>query len=536
MSSLVLILIYYMNLNNPYISFKRSKEIISCLYNFANYYYYYISINYFEQSSAISPSPLLHYWSLSIENQFYIIYPFAFKILNSVNSSLLNFYILIFLFIIALFNCYMNKMYSYFSLEVRLVELYLGCYARLANNTYNLKNKTVNDIIIVLMWGMSNYICSAGQYPNYKIIFPMLTSSIILCSEIQYSNILSIHLFQMLGSISYSFYIIHYPLLTYYINISFWKVLFISVICYVLIENKISTLRISSIMTFFMSLNILLFASYLQIKAYSKYTKLLNNIKCKAAYLMNTHIRQGCIFTFTKYKIKRINNQYIMLIGDSHLSQWNNVLHPFYKSIGLIIVFLVFWIEYFINSKYLIVARVIEKLGNPFCVLESFWSNPKVRNSTFIFHYIKLNIFLANITKYLIIIIDNPSLSFNPQIIYSANKTSNNLFCTININCTDDNQPIIKKENIFYINLTSIYCNKNKCYLYIHGLPVYADNNHLTNCFINIAKDRIIKRIKSLGIHYNKIKLYNNAINKIYYCIISKHKLYYNILNLINLY
>ena len=56
-----------------------SKSIISSLFFFSNIFFYSTGIEYDAQSSLIIP--LLHTWSLSVEEQFYIIFPVALFII-----------------------------------------------------------------------------------------------------------------------------------------------------------------------------------------------------------------------------------------------------------------------------------------------------------------------------------------------------------------------------------------------------------------------------------------------------------------------
>lgn len=501
MSSLILIVIYITSLSNSYISYKRAKEIIACLYSFANYYYYYISVNYLEVSNRLNTTPLLHFWSLSVEYQFYMLWPCViFHLCSNVD---LNYIIILFLgsFLYSMYISYHHINYSYYSFEVRLCELLLGSYLNTFPNTKINKCQIVYDFIIIFMLILSCKLCSIGIYPDYKMIYPLCTSIIMLYKEANSKSLLSLNLFQRLGSISYSFYILHYPLVTYYPNVSIFTVLFISIICYSLIEEFFVNINVSYPTVFSVSIVLTLFITLLQYKSYKTYVKNQNNPnRCSTMFIQYLNTFTSCIFNKRYNDIMKIKNNYILLLGDSHIMQWSHTILKQFKCSNIQVVLLTFWINYFLDDKYLIVKSVIEIIGSPYYIFESYFCDPLHRKNIYIRNFVHLNSFLSNISNKLIIIVDNPTLYFNPLFHYSSVNRNKNLYCVININCTIDIQPVINLKNIHYINLTSFYCAKNKCHLYKKGIQIYSDVSHLTDCFIKYMEKIIQQKLHALNV------------------------------------
>ena len=75
-----------------------SKSIISSLFFISNLYFWDLGVGY-DQLQSIQFQPFLHTWSLSVEEQFYVLFPisliFVFKYLKKyLNVILISFFIL----------------------------------------------------------------------------------------------------------------------------------------------------------------------------------------------------------------------------------------------------------------------------------------------------------------------------------------------------------------------------------------------------------------------------------------------------------
>ena len=82
------------------------KTIISVIF-FVSNFFFFRTTNYFDD--LVTQSPLLHTWSLAVEEQFYIIYPiFKFIFLNFFNKKYFLIFLLTYFFLsISLATCFL---------------------------------------------------------------------------------------------------------------------------------------------------------------------------------------------------------------------------------------------------------------------------------------------------------------------------------------------------------------------------------------------------------------------------------------------
>lgn len=117
----------------------------------------------------------------------------------------------------------------------------------------------------------------------------------MLIQKAKKNSIFSIKIFQYLGSLSYSFCIIHYPLLMYYRNISFLFALFLSYVCYSIIEKPFQNFKGNNCAMILLSISSIIIVSAMQIRSYNKFIKFKKkNIKCKLIYNQDNDIASQC--------------------------------------------------------------------------------------------------------------------------------------------------------------------------------------------------------------------------------------------------
>ena len=146
--------IYFYFLPQDIIRF--SKSVISVLLFFSNYFFYFISLEYFNQSNLLEP--LLHTWSLSIEEQFYIFFPILIVfIIKYNNQKLLNYLIIIFIltFLISNIQTYYYKDLAFYSLHTRIWELAFGSILKLFEINFKKIIKRDNLSYLLKFFGLS---------------------------------------------------------------------------------------------------------------------------------------------------------------------------------------------------------------------------------------------------------------------------------------------------------------------------------------------------------------------------------------------
>ena len=180
---------------------------------------------YFDNSSI--SKPLLHLWSLGVEEQFYLLWPGIIYIMYRGNIGLIKFTILM-LFLSFAINIELSK-YNlaaafYFPLS-RFWEMLLGslvftlnCAIKIPKN----KGKSIKNLIslvgyLLLILGFI-LITEKTTYPKYSVLLPVFGAVFIIASgEDSYlnKNILCNKYLIFFGALSYQIYLFHWPVISF---------------------------------------------------------------------------------------------------------------------------------------------------------------------------------------------------------------------------------------------------------------------------------------------------------------------------------
>ena len=104
-----------------------ANSVISSLGFLSNYYFYFSGQEYASESSLLKP--LLHTWSLSVEEQFYIIFPILIIIIYKYKKIEFLHFIIITSILSIIFAEYLseiNEMLNFYTLPTRAWEILLG--------------------------------------------------------------------------------------------------------------------------------------------------------------------------------------------------------------------------------------------------------------------------------------------------------------------------------------------------------------------------------------------------------------------------
>jgi len=189
---------------------------------------YFNSNNYFSNfgdyfAPASYEQPLLHTWSLAVEVQFYLIAPFIFLLLpRRVHSWLLPLSIIALTAYAEYQLRYVGKeQATYYTLSARLPAFLIGAWvALLTSNTNKLeKGNRFNPYLVCLALAL---ILTAfwlpkmtGYFPGIAGLIPILGAALLILNQTKnpVSKFLSNRTLVWLGTLSYSLYLWHWPVL-----------------------------------------------------------------------------------------------------------------------------------------------------------------------------------------------------------------------------------------------------------------------------------------------------------------------------------
>ncbi|MBX2804481.1 MAG: acyltransferase [Hyphomicrobiales bacterium] len=202
-----------------------AESLVSSAVFFTNIHFHDLA-GYFDTAS--TAKPLLHTWSLSVEEQFYIIWPIA--ILGMVRFVrpqrwlwMLSGGILISLGYAEWEIANENEVSSFFMLHARAWELMSGAllvYLPL-NIALNRKlRELMSSLGLALIAGSIYFLSENKDFPGVNAIFPCLGAVLVIVAGAQgqtiVSRLLGIKPLVFVGLISYSLYLWHWPLFSYW--------------------------------------------------------------------------------------------------------------------------------------------------------------------------------------------------------------------------------------------------------------------------------------------------------------------------------
>ena len=233
---------YWLFLPNDLINFAESA-LASNL--FISNYFFWADGGYFSKAAELKP--LLHTWSLSVEEQFYIVWPlFIYLFVKYLDKRL--FYAVVLLSItVSIWVGLQDKDFSYYSSITRAYELMLGAAIPLLSLKKISINKHIMNLSMVTMILCFFMINKSMMIPGYVSIIVTVATVILIIGGQSRSitlNILQSKLFVSLGLISYALYMIHWPVLAFmryvYIepNVIHYTVAVISIFLLAILSKK----------------------------------------------------------------------------------------------------------------------------------------------------------------------------------------------------------------------------------------------------------------------------------------------------------
>ena len=209
----------------PKAHYEFSSSLVSTLLFYANLYFQNLDF-YIAESTKLMP--LLHTWSLAIEEQYYLVFPIFTFICFKFRKN--YFFLITTLFFITsiLLNSFTQETTKFYQLQFRIWELLLGVIIMILNSSYSFKH-TEKIGLILTIFSIFFFDDSWINDLEPKLIC-LIGISLILISKNSTSFISTISktkLISITGLSSYSIYLLHQPIFAFYNviinNLEFYK-------------------------------------------------------------------------------------------------------------------------------------------------------------------------------------------------------------------------------------------------------------------------------------------------------------------------
>lgn len=495
--------------------FRYTQSLLASLLFSANLYFAELGGDFYFGTQN-GDKPLLHIWSLSVEEQFYFIFPILVLLtLRLFPKRIIHLIIILFIFSIA--SYFIPTEYSkYYLPHLRAYELLIG--ASLPFIPFKLKsNKHLPLMLSLYLILLTALLFSHSIFHHQKYVFQITTCIITAIfiffgSNLSYESkslysILRNKFFIFIGLLSYSLYLWHWTLLSiikyiydysirpWYIDVIFLIfVPILSFLSYTFIENPIRKLNLSN--KRFIICMLIYFSLPLSIKLYQmhiqKNSTLENLIWVNESKNCHNTIHSTC----TRGNLSLKSN--ILIVGDSHTRHYNELFDYLGKkenwsadvisSSGCTVILNIPPTEITQDKRCQKVIQFAQENINNYdiIIISSFWRLHISRDTKYTSNLEQTIQSLLQKGKKVYLFKDNPI----EKVMYPIRTYRLNHQLGLNIESNYDSSQLQKEvnqanimieqiankyPNVYWVDITKYIPNDSK----IDGLPIYSDDDHI---------------------------------------------------------
>ncbi|HUR77147.1 MAG TPA: acyltransferase family protein, partial [Acidimicrobiales bacterium] len=214
-------------LQNPLLQPAARDDAVSAMFFFSNFRFHHLATDYFHQGAA--PSLFQHFWSLSVEEQFYIVWP-ALLVVVSVGAAVRRRGALAVVTAVGVASFVLgwrltsrDPSFAFFLLPTRAWELCAGAGLALIGDRVRMTTAASRvvravglGLIVAAVFGFDN----ATPFPGAAGLLPVAGSALVIAAGMPSGDhegrVLTPGIMQLGGRCSYSLYLWHWPALMLY--------------------------------------------------------------------------------------------------------------------------------------------------------------------------------------------------------------------------------------------------------------------------------------------------------------------------------
>lgn len=207
----------------PTIRASLGKDVLAASLYISNYLFAWWQNDY--QNLNVTPSPVIHYWSLAVEEQFYLFWPIIVYLLWRIGRHRSVAYGVLTVTCISLgYSIYLTStkpIWAFYSLPTRAWELGIGALIlfvprHFAEGRQLLQKISIWSGLVAILFSVLHF-SDTTPFPGYNALVPTIGTALLISGiphwPLVLDKISQLRIIQWLGEISYPLYLWHWPLL-----------------------------------------------------------------------------------------------------------------------------------------------------------------------------------------------------------------------------------------------------------------------------------------------------------------------------------